>query len=85
MGFSGGSDGEESACNAGGAKDSGSIPGSGRFPQRRKLQPTPVFLPGKFHGQRSLVGYSPWGPKEVDMTERLTHQVTFLIEVFTVQ
>ena len=34
---------------------------------------TPVFLPGKFHGQRSLVGYSPWGPKELDMTELLTH------------
>ena len=35
-------------------------------------QPTPGFLPGKFHGQRSLVGYSPWGHKESDMTERLT-------------
>ena len=33
--------------------------------------PTPVFLPGKFHGQRSLGGYSPWGPEESDMTERL--------------
>ena len=31
-----------------------------------------ILLPGKFHGQRSLVGYSPWGHKEVDMTERLT-------------
>ena len=38
---------------------------------RRKWQPTPVFLPGKSHGQRSLVGYSPWGRKESDMTERL--------------
>ena len=35
-------------------------------------QPTPVFLPGKFHRQRSLEGYSPWGRKESDMTERLT-------------
>ena len=34
-----------------------------------KWQPTPVFLPGKSHGQRSLVGYSPWGHKESDMTE----------------
>ena len=34
-------------------------------------QPTPVLLPGKFHGQRSLVGYSPWGRKESDTTERL--------------
>ena len=32
---------------------------------------TPVFLPGEFHGQRSLVGYSPWGRKESDMTEQL--------------
>ena len=38
---------------------------------RRHWWPTPVFLPGKSHGQRSLVGCSPWGPKESDMTERL--------------
>ena len=38
---------------------------------RRKWQPTPVFLPGKSHGWRSLAGYSPWGHKESDMTERL--------------
>ena len=38
---------------------------------RRKWQPTPVLLPGKSHGQRSLVGYSPWGRKESDTTERL--------------
>ena len=37
---------------------------------RRKWQPTPVFLPGKFHGQKSLVGYSPWGCKELDTTEQ---------------
>ena len=36
---------------------------------RRKWQPNPVFSPGKFHGLRSLVGYSPWGHKESDMTE----------------
>ena len=35
------------------------------------MEPTPVLVPGKFHGQRSLVGYSPWGRKESDMTERL--------------
>ena len=39
-----------------------------KTPWRRKWQPTPVFLPGKSHGQRSLVGYSPWGRKESDMT-----------------
>ena len=38
---------------------------------RREWQSTPVFLPGKSHGQRSLVGYSPWGRKELDMTEQL--------------
>ena len=40
-------------------------------PGRRKWQPTPVLLPRKFHGQRSLVGYSPWGRKELDITEWL--------------
>ena len=39
-------------------------------PWRKKEQPTPVFLPGKSRGQRSLVDYSPWGLKESDMTER---------------
>ena len=43
----------------------------GKIPWRRAWQPTPVFLPGKSHGQRSLVGYSPWGRKESDTTERL--------------
>ena len=42
---------------------------SGRW--RRKWQPTPVLLPGKSHGPRSLVGYSPWGRKESDTTEQL--------------
>ena len=42
----------------------------GKIPWRRKWQPTPVFLPGKFHGQKGLVGCSPWGRKEQDTTER---------------
>ena len=42
-------------------RDVGLIPGLGRSPWRRKQPPTPVFLSGKFHGQRSLAGYSPWG------------------------
>ena len=41
-------------------------------PQRRQWQSTPVFLPGKFHGERGLSGYSPWGCKELDMTEWLS-------------
>ena len=44
-------------------------PWVGKIPWRRKWQPTPMFLPGEFHGQRSLVGYSPWGHKESDTTE----------------
>ena len=44
-------------------------PWVGKIPWRRKWQPTPVLSPGKFHGLRSLVGYSPWGRKESDTTE----------------
>ena len=40
---------------------------------RRRWQSTPVFLPGKFHGQRSLAGYSPWGHKELDTTSQLNN------------
>ena len=43
---------------------------------RRARQPTPVFLPGEFHGQRNLAGYSPWGHKESDMTEAIWHDYT---------
>ena len=42
-----------------------------KYFRRRKWQPTPVSLPGKSHGQRSLVGYRPWGSKESDTTEQL--------------
>ena len=44
-------------------------PWVGKIPWRRKWQPTPLLLPRQFHGQRSLVGYSPGGCKESDMTE----------------
>ena len=54
--------------NAGNAGDMGSIPGSGRF-WRRAWQPTPVFLPGKSHRERSMAGYSLWGHKESDTIE----------------
>ena len=64
-----GSDGKESACNAG---DSGSVPESGRSPWKRECPPTPVSSPGEHHGQRSLAGYSPWSRKESDTTEWLT-------------
>ena len=51
--------------------------GVGKIPWRRKWQPTPVFLPGESHGERRLVGYSPWGGKELDTTECL-HLNTYL-------
>ena len=60
MGFFGGLDVKESVCKAG---DLGSIPGSRRSPGEGNGQPTPAFMPGEFHGQRSLGGYSPWGHK----------------------
>ena len=44
----------------------------GKIRWRRKWQPTPVFLPGEPHGQRSLAGYSPWGCRESDTTEQLS-------------
>ena len=44
-------------------------PWVGKILWHRKWQPTPVFLPGESHGQRHLVGYSPWGYKELDITE----------------
>ena len=47
-----------------------------KIPWRRKWQVTPLVLPGKFHGQRSLAGYSPWGSKELDMTEHTQFIVT---------
>ena len=68
MGFPGVSDGKESTCNA---EDLGSIPGSGRCPGEGNGNPYPVFLPGKLD-RGTMVGYSPWGRKESDTTERLT-------------
>ena len=50
-------------------------PWVGKIPWRRKWQPTPVSLPGKSHGQKSLMGYNPWAHKESDTTERLSTHV----------
>ena len=44
------------------------------------MEPSAVFLPGEFHGQRSLAGYSPWGGKESDMTEQLTLHFTHCVD-----
>ena len=60
-GFPGGSVAKNTPANSG---DQGLGRWVGKIPWRKKWQPTPVFLPGKSHGERSLVGYSAWGPKE---------------------
>ena len=64
--FPGGSDGKESACNAG---DLGSIPGLGRSPGGGHGSPLQYSCLENPQGQRRLAGYSPWGRKESDMTE----------------
>ena len=74
----GGSDGKASAYNAGNRFN----PWVGKIPWRRIWQHTPGLLPGKYHGQRSLVGYSPWGHKESDMTEDWTFFLSFADKSF---
>ena len=66
--------GKEPACQYRRRKRCRFDPWVGKIPWRRKWQPTPVSLSGKSHGQRRLVGYSPWGCRELGMTEqRSTH------------
>ena len=69
----GGTTGKEPTCQCRRHKRHRFSPGVGEIPWRRAWQPTPVFLPGEFHGQRSLEGYSPQGCKESDRTEGSTH------------
>ena len=81
LGFPGGSDGKASACNVG---DLGSIPGPGRSPGEANGKPLQYSCLENSHGQRSLVGYSPWGHKQSDMTEQLSTVVimfNFLINL----
>ena len=73
--FPGGSDGKASAYNVG---DLGSIPGSGRSPGEGNGNPIQYSCLENPHRRRSLVGYSPWGRKESDTTERL-HFLSFLL------
>ena len=68
---------KESACQCRRSKRHRFNPWLGKIPWSRKWQPTPVFLPGKFHGQRSLVGYNLRGCKELDTTEHASHPNTF--------
>ena len=81
MGFPGGTSGKESAWQYRRCKSHGFNPWVGKILWRREWQRVPVSLPGESHGQRSLVGYSPWGHKELDTTKRLlvllSHTYTF--------
>ena len=80
MGFS--LSGKESACQC---KIPGFDPWVRKIPWRRVWVPTPVFLPGKSHGQRSLVGYSPWGHKRVGhdlVTEQQQqYKITLVLQI----
>ena len=72
--------------NAGDIRDMSSV--LGRIPWSRKWQPAPVFLPGKFHGQRNLAGCSPWDCKESTTTEHTSMQLSlknffFILFVFS--
>ena len=66
MGFPGDASGKETACQCRRHKRCGFDPWVRTIPLEESLEPTPVFLPGEAHGQRSLAGYSPWGFKESD-------------------
>ena len=69
LGFPGGARAKEPAYQWRRQKGGGLDPWVGKIPWSRKWQPTPVFLPGESHGQRSLAGYRPQGHKELNMTE----------------
>ena len=78
LGFPDGANDKESACQCREFRRCRFDPWVGKILWRKKWQPTPVFMPGKFHGQRSLAGYSPWGQKELDVTEHMhTHRRSF--------
>ena len=76
VGFPGGASGKEPTCQCRRHRRCGFSACVGKIPWRRAWQPTPVFLPGESHGQRSLAGYSPWGHKESDRTDVTSHTHT---------
>ena len=76
--------GKESACQCRSHRRRGFDPWVRKIPWKRKWWPTPVFLPGKSRGQLSLMGYSPWGLKESDMTEWLYIHYTVAYITFAV-
>ena len=70
--LTGGANGKEFVCQYRRCKRCGLSPWVWKIPWSRKWHPAPVSLLGKFHGQRSLAGYSPWGLRELDTTEHLS-------------
>ena len=80
--FSDSANGKESTCQCRRCKRRRLNPWVGKIPWRRKWQPTPEFFPGKFHGQRSLAGCSPWGLRESVMTQ-WDLQFLLLIQIST--
>ena len=89
LGFPGGARGKEPSCQCRRHKRLGFDSWVRKIPWRRAWQPTPAFLPGEAHGLRSLAGYSPWGRKESDTTERLSthtqHAHSVLITIIIVK
>ena len=73
LGLPGGTSGKEPACPCRRHKRPRFDPRVGKIPWREKRQPTPVFWPGEFHGQRNVAGYHTWGCKESNMTEVTWH------------
>ena len=77
--FPGGSVVKNLPANGEDTGDKGFNPQVGQIPQRRKWQPTPGFLPGKSHGQRSLVDYNPWHHKELAIKQQQSLLMSFLL------
>ena len=81
----GGASGKDPACQCRRPKRQWIQSLGGEDPQRRKWQPTPVLLPGKSHGEKSLAGYSSWGCKELDTTEHVLLQLQKDLKIIILQ
>ena len=81
----GGASGKDPACQCRRPKRQWIQSLGGEDPQRRKWQPTPVLLPGKSHGEKSLAGYSSWGCKELDTTEHVFLQLQKDLKIIILQ
>ena len=77
--------GKESACQCRRLRRCGFDPWVGKIPWRRKWQPTPVFLSRESHGERSLLGHSPWDCKELGMIEVTENMYTHTLGGFMVR